>query len=74
MECFTNYIISIILLSHSVYSFNAFRNEQVKEVAKEDLAACTRERVEAQQELLHLKNIQARELKDHERVMGRNVM
>ncbi|XP_028395903.1 serologically defined colon cancer antigen 8-like [Dendronephthya gigantea] len=41
--------------------------DKVKEVAKDDLAACTRERVEAQQELLHVKNIHARELKDYER-------
>jgi hypothetical protein len=44
----------------------------MKQDSREEVIAITRERVEVQQELDNMKNIQARQLKEHEQVWKTN--
>ena len=42
---------------------------QLKEESQEEIIAITRERVKVQQELDNVRNIQSRQLKEHEQVL-----
>jgi hypothetical protein len=47
---------------------NVFCIVQIKQESREEVLAITRERVKVQQELDSVKNLQARQLKEHEQV------